>query len=309
MPFNESCMKKKRLLLSAMLLVATMFCIPGLKAQELNCKVQINSQQIAGTDKAVYENLKEVIMEFMNTQRWSNMELKNLEKIDCSITFIMKTREGNTHTCDLQIQSSRPVFGSSYSTTLLNMREDFTFEFQENQTLNFNSTSMDNNLTATLAFWSYVILGLDFDSFSQKGGEPFFQKAQDITSLAQGTLGENWSAQEDKNHWGWIRSLTSPNQSSMRILSYNYHRLGLDVMYEKAEEGRNQILSSLQGLPLAKQADSRSPLLTNFLDTKADELINIFTKASVQDKESAFKLLTEVYPAAVTRLDGIKTKK
>jgi len=307
--FKELGMKNRRLLISGLLLVAMMFCMPKLKAQELNCKVQINSQQIPGTDKSVYDNLKEVIMEFMNTQKWSNLELKNLEKIDCSFSLIMKTREGNTHTCDLQIQSSRPVFGSSYSTTLLNMREDFTFEFQENQTLTFNPTSMDNNLTATLAFWSYVILGLDFDSFAQKGGDPFFQKAQEISSLAQGTLGESWKAQEDKNHWGWINSLTDPNQASMRTLSYNYHRLGLDVMYEKADEGRNQILSALQGLTLAKQANSRSPLLTNFLDTKADELINIFTKASGQDKISAFNLLTEVYPAAVTRLDGIKTKK
>jgi len=96
-------MKNRRLLISGLLLVAMMFCIPELKAQELNCKVQINSQQIPGTDKAVYENLKEVIMEFMNTQRWSNLELKNVEKIDCSFSFIMKTREGNTHTCDLQI--------------------------------------------------------------------------------------------------------------------------------------------------------------------------------------------------------------
>lgn len=309
MSFNERGMKNRRHLISGLLLIVLMFCIPGLKAQELNCKVQINSQQITGTDKAVYESLREVVLEFMNTQRWSNLELKNLEKIDCSFIFIIKTREGNTHTCDLQIQSSRPVFGSSYTTTLLNMREDFTFEYQENQNLTFNPTSMDDNLTATLAFWSYVILGLDFDSFSQKGGEPFFQKAQEISSLAQGTLGQNWKAQEDKNHWGWIKSLMDPNQASMRILSYNYHRLGLDVMYEKAEEGRNQILSSLQGLTLAKQADSRSPLLSNFLDTKADELINIFTKASVQEKESVFNLLTEVYPAAITRLDGIKTKK
>lgn len=302
-------MQKKHLLFPFIFSVILIFGTAGLCAQEINCKVQINTEQISGTDKAVYESLKNVVQEFMNAQHWSNLQLTNQEKIDCSMLFIMKTREGGTHTCDLQIQSSRPVYGSNYVTSLLNMREELTFDFQENQNLTFNETSVDNNLTATLAFWSYVILGLDFDSFSKLGGTPFFQRAQEITAIAQGSLGDNWKAQEDKNHWGWINALTDENQPGMRILSYNYHRLGLDVMYEKADEGRSVITNALSGLKAVKQAKPRSPLLSNFIDTKADELINIYSKATSQEKQTVFDMLTDVYPASVNRLQGIKTKK
>jgi Domain of unknown function (DUF4835) len=303
-------MKTKNLaLLFMLLLIPVAFGASVLSAQELNCKVQINSEQISGTDKGIYENLKKVVEEFMNSQRWSNLQLNNSEKIDCSITFIMKTRNGNTHTCDFQIQATRPVYGSTYTTSLLNTREDLTFDYQENQPLTFNETSIDDNLTATLAFWSYVILGLDFDSFSKLGGTPFYQKAQEITSIAQGSLGDNWKAQEDKNHWGWINTLTDENQPEMRILSYNYHRLGLDVMYLTAGEGRTQITTALSVLKAVKQAKPRSPLLSNFIDTKADELINIFTKSTQQEKVSVYDLLTGVYPASSNRLQGIKTKK
>jgi hypothetical protein len=293
-------------------LLFLMFFVSGVysaSAQEFNCKVQINTEQISGTDKSVYENFKNVVQEFMNTTHWSNVQLNNNEKIECSMLFIMKTRDGSTHTCDFQIQSSRPVYGSNLSTSLLNFREDLSFEFQENQTLTFNETQISDNLTATLAFWAYVMLGLDFDSFSKMGGTPFFQRAQDITSIAQGSLGDNWKAQEDKNHWGWINALSDENQPVMRVLSYNYHRLGLDIMYEKADAGRTQITTALTALKSAKEVKPRSPLLANFLDTKADELINIYTKAGAPEKQTVYDLLTGIYPAASNRLQAIKTKK
>lgn len=278
-------------------------------AQELNCKVQINTEQISGTDKAVYENLKSVVQEYMNTTRFSNVQLSMPEKIDCSILFIFKSREANTHTCDFQIQSSRPVFGTNYTTGLLNFREQLVFEFQENQTLTFNETTISDNLNATLDFWAYIILGLDFDSFSRLGGSPFFQRAQEITSLAQGSMGENWKAQIDKNHWGWASMLSNENQPEMRVLSYAYHRLGLDVMHEKPEEGRAKIAAALEFLKPAKQFKPGSPLLSNFIETKADELINIYSKATAQEKQATFDLLNSVYPASSNRLQGIKTKK
>jgi len=169
-------MKKKRAVFLVVILATLFFCHSELNAQELNCKVQINTEQISGTDKSVYESLKNVVQEFMNSQQWSNLQLKNQEKIECTLFFIMKSRDGSSQTCDLQIQSSRPVYGSTYTTTILNTREELTFDFQENQNLTYNETSIDNNLTATLAFWSYVILGMDFDSFSRLGGTPFFKK-------------------------------------------------------------------------------------------------------------------------------------
>jgi len=278
-------------------------------AQELNCKVQINTDAISGTDKAVYESLKTTVQEYMNTTRFSNAQLSNTEKIDCSILFIFKTRDANTHTCDFQIQSSRPVYGTNYTTSLLNFREPLTFDFQENQTLTFNETTISDNLTATLDFWAYIILGLDFDSFSKLGGSPFFQRAQEITSMAQGAMGDSWKAQVDKNHWGWANVLSNENQPEMRLLSYQYHRLGLDVMYEKPDEGRAKIYTSLENLKPAKQFKPGSPLLSNFIDTKADELINIYSKANAQEKQGAYDLLSNIYPASSNRLQGIKTNK
>jgi len=295
----------KSLLLSAVLLFEGW----SVYAQELNCKVQMNIDQISGTDKAIYENLKSTVQEYMNTTHFSNVQLSNTERIDCSILFVFKSREANTHTCDFQIQSSRPVYGSNYTTSLLNFREQLVFEFQENQTLTFNETTISDNLTSTLDFWAYLILGLDFDSFSKLGGSPFFQRAQEITSMAQGTMGENWKAQVDKNHWGWANVLSNENQPEMRLLSYQYHRQGLDVMFEKPEEGRAKIVAAMENLKPAKQFKPGSPLLSNFIETKADELINIFSKANAQEKQVVYDMLSTVYPASTNRLQGIKTKK
>ena len=292
-------------LLSAVLLFGGL----SVYAQELNCKVQVNTEQIAGTDKAVYENLKSAVQEYMNTTKFSNVQLSNSEKIDCSILFVFKSRDANTHTCDFQIQSSRPVYGTNYTTSLLNFREQITFDFQESQTLTFNETTVSDNLTATLDFWAYIILGLDFDSFSKLGGSPFFQRAQEITSMAQGSMGDSWKAQVDKNHWGWANVLSNENQPEMRLLSYQYHRLGLDVMYEKPDDGRAKIFASLDNLKPAKQFKPGSPLLSNFIETKADELINIYSKASTQEKQAVYDLLSSIYPASTNRLQGIKTKK
>lgn len=275
-------------------------------AQEFNCRVQVNTQQITGSDKTIYERFRTTVESFMNTQAWSNLQLSKNERLDCSLLFIFKTRNDNTFTCDLQIQLQRPVYGTTLMSTLLNMQEELKFDYQENQPLTFNPTSLDGNLIATLSFWSYVMLGLDFDSFSKLGGTPFYQRAQDIAGLAQGTFGELWKPQEDKNHWGWINALTSENQQPMRLLSYNYHRRGLDIMYENPDLGRAAIAQAMNPLKAIRQVKSGSPLLTNFIETKIDELINLYSKADSQEKQQVYTLLNEVYPASSNRLQGIK---
>lgn len=276
-------------------------------AQEFNCRVQINTQQLTNTDKSVLESFRSSVENFMNTQAWTNLQLNRQERLDCSMMFIFKKREGETYTCDFQLQLQRPVFGASLTTTLLNMREELSFDYQQNQVFQFNETNLDGNLMATLAFWSYLMLGLDFDSFSRLGGTPFFQKAQDIAGLAQGTYGDLWKAQEDKNHWGWINALTSESQVQLRHLSYEYHRLGLDVMHQDVEKGKVAITQALTYLKPVKQVRAGSPLLSNFIDTKADELVNIYSKSSAVEKQRVFDLLNDVYPASGNRLQGIKT--
>lgn len=283
-------------------------CFISAEAQELNCRVQVNSQQIQGTDNAVYENFRKSVEVFLNTKKWSALQLRNNEKIECSFMFVFKSREGDLFTCDMQIQSQRPVYGSTLSTNLLNMREEIKFEYTENKVIEFNESMIDDNLSASLAFWAYIIIGLDFDSFSKTGGSAFYGKAQEIATVAQGGLGDLWKGQDDKNHWGWINSLNDENFQQYRILSYEYHRLGLDLMHKDVESGKAQIVKSLELLKSIKQLKPRTPLLANFLDTKADELANIFSKSNVQEKNSIHTLLTEIYPASGNRLQGIKNR-
>lgn len=276
-------------------------------SQEFNCRVQINAQQLTGSDNSVVESFRASVENFMNTQAWTNLQLTKQERLDCSMMFIFKKREADTYTCDFQLQLQRPVYGSSLTTSLLNMREEIAFDYQQNQVFQFNETNLDGNLMATLAFWSYVMLGLDFDSFSRQGGTPFFQKAQDIASQAQGAYGELWKAQEDRNHWGWINALTTETQIQMRQLSYEYHRLGLDVMHQDVEKGKAAITQALTYLKPVKQTRTGSPLLANFIDTKAEELSNVYSKATAVEKQRIFDLLNEIYPASSNRLQGIKT--
>lgn len=291
-----------------LLLVTVLWVFLGqVKSQEFNCRVQINAQQLTGTDKSVVESFRSSVETFMNDQAWTNLQLTRQERLECSMMFIFKKREADTYTCDFQLQLQRPVYGSTLTTSLLNMREELTFDYQQNQVFQFNETNLDGNLMATLAFWSYVMLGLDFDSFSRQGGTPFFQKAQDIAGQAQGAFGELWKAQEDKNHWGWINALTTETQVQLRQLSYEYHRLGLDVMHQDPEKGKAAITQALTYLKPVKQARPGSPLLPNFLDTKADELANVYSKATAVEKQRIFDLLNEIYPASSNRLQGIKT--
>lgn len=299
----DKTMTIKRLILTVLL--------PGILlhaavAQEFNCRVQVNTQQIPGTDKAIYEQFRANVESFMNTQTWSNLQLTKNERLDCSLLFIFKTRNANEFNCDLQIQLQRPIYGASLMTTLLNVQEELRFEYQENQTLTFNPSGIDGNLVATLAFWSYVMLGLDSDSFSKLGGTPFYQKAQDIVSLCQGVFGDLWKAQEDKNHWGWVNALTSDNQEPIRVFSYDYHRRGLDIMHQSPDLGRLVITQSMNALKTVRQVRSGSPLLSNFIESKVEELINVYSVAEVQEKQQVYTLLNEVFPASSNRLQGIK---
>lgn len=278
-------------------------------AQELNCRIQVNTDQIEGTDKAVYESLRNALTEFMNERKWTNISLAQNEKIECNMLFIMQSKENNIHKAEMQIQSRRPVYGSSYTSSLLNVRQAIEFEYQENQQLEFNENNLQNNLTANLAFWSYLILCMDFDSFSPYGGEAFLSKARDIVFQAQGFLGDNWKANEDdKNCWGWVNALGDERQKALRMLNYQYHRQGLDMMHKNADEARKTITASFGVLEEVKSLHPRSPLLSNLADSKLEEWIQLYSKASTAEKQAAFDLLSYIYPGQSNRLQAIKNQ-
>lgn len=296
-------MRKNHLICILCLLIGSL-C---LKAQELNCRVQINTDQIGGTDKAVYESFKNNLTEFLNTQHWTELTFGRQEKIDCGFMFIFQKTEDNVHTVELQIQSRRPVFNASYVSPILNLRQSLEFEYQEGQTLEYNPNNISDNLTATIVFWVYFIMGMDFDTFSPKGGEFFFQQAQHIVTQAQGSLGDNWKAHADDNNcWSWMDAITNETQQVYRQLAYQYHRLGLDMMYDNMEEARANVGKALTLLESVKNNDARSPLLSNFSDAKLDEVIQIYSKAPQKEKDSIYDLLVQLYPGQSGRIEAIK---
>lgn len=279
-----------------------------LSAQELNCTVEVNAQKIEGGSKSVFQTLQEAMTEYMNETKFSNATFANNEKIDCRLFLTVSEYTDDRITGDLQVQLSRPVYNSTYTTTLFNFKDNrISFEYREGEPLIFNATTIDNNLVAILDYYAYLFLALDFDSFSPNGGEPFYERAASVVQQAQ-SLGEiGWKAFEDpKNRSGVLTSFTSPSTSAYRQMLYDYHRKGLDEMVTSPDKGRASISSSLSAIETVYKADPMSAALSIFRDSKLDELVNVYSKSPQQERESVYKLLQPIYPSENERLDKIR---
>lgn len=277
-------------------------------SQELNCKVEINSDQVANVNKEIFKTLENAMSEYMNTNRWGNAQFGINEKIECKLFFTIKSYTDNVMSGDLQVQSTRPVYNSSYTTTTLNFKDTkIDFSYQENEPLVFSENTMESNLTAILNFYAYLILGLDFDSFSPNGGDPYFEKATEVLRLAQSSGEKGWKAFEDsKNRSALLSAYTDKNTEIIRSLYYNYHRKGLDEMALSVDKGRAMIT---QSLPILKKVYDVAPMsvaLSMFKDAKLDELVNIYSKANTTEKESVYEILYPLYPTEGERLKKIK---
>lgn len=277
-------------------------------AQELNCTVEVNAQKIEGGSKSVFQTLQEAMSEYMNETRFSNATFSNNEKIDCRLYLTVSEYTDDRITGDLQVQLSRPVYNSTYTSTLFNFKDSrISFEYREGEPIIFNATTIDNNLTAILNYYAYLFLALDFDSFSPMGGDPYYERAATIVQAAQ-SLGEiGWKAFEDpKNRSGVLTSFTSPSTSSYRQMLYDYHRKGLDEMVTSPDKGRASITSSLSAIENVYKADPMSAALSIFRDSKLDELVNIYSKAPQTERDLVYKLLQPIYPSENERLDKIR---
>lgn len=277
--------------------------------QELNCQVEVNADQIQTANKQVFKTLEEAINEYMNTNKFSNAQFSVNEKINCRLFFTIKEYNDNTMIGDLQIQSSRPVYNSTYTTTLINFKDTkIEFSYQENEPLIFSENNMESNLTAILNFYAYLILAIDFDSFSLKGGDAFFEKAQNIVQMAQSSGESGWKAFEDtKNRPSVLAAYTEPNTSIIRTLLYEYHRLGLDEMVLSPDKGRAKISSTLSYLKKIYDVAPMSVALSIFKDSKLDELVNLYTKSSQTERDNAYEILSTLYPTENDRVTKIKT--
>lgn len=289
-------------------LLAILLGVVGVYAQELNCTVEINTDKINGTDKAVFSTLQTAITEYMNNTQWGNAQFLVNEKIDCKLFFTIASVEGTKMTGDLQVQSSRPVYNASYTTTLINYKDtNIEFEYQENEPLVFNINAMESNLTAILNFYAYMILAIDFDSFAPNGGDFYYERAANVVQLAQSSGETGWKAFEDtKNRSAVLSAFTEKNTSAIRSLLYDYHRKGLDEMVLSPDKGRATITKTLNILKQIYDVAPMSVVLSMFKDAKLDELVNIYSKSNITERQTVYELLYPLYPTERERLNKIK---
>lgn len=280
----------------------------SVEAQELNCSVEINSQQVEGSNKDVFTTLQEAVSDYMNTTKWSNAQFAANEKIECKLFFTIKSYENELMSGDLQIQSTRPVYNSSYTTTLINFKDDkVEFTYRLNEPLIYSENTMESNLTAILNFYAFMILAIDFDSFSPRGGEQFYEKADAVVQMAQSSGESGWKAFEDnKNRSAVLTAYTQPSTAGIRDLLYQYHRSGLDEMSLSPDKGRAKITESLKYIKNVFDAAPMSVALSMFRDAKLDELVNVYSKAQQTEREDVYELLYQIYPTDNDRLTKIK---
>lgn len=277
-------------------------------SQELRCSVEVNSDKIEGTSKSVFETLQQSISEYLNENRFSNTSFSPNERIECRLFMTVNEYDNDRVKADLQLQLSRPVFNSTYTTTLFNFRDTkVEFDYREGDPLIFNETTFDNNLTAILDFYALLFLALDFDSFSPQGGQQFYDRAQSIVQMAQSSGEIGWKAFEDtKNRSAVLSSYTDGNTSGIRNLLYNYHRRGLDEMVTSPDKGRATITESLGEVEKIYKVSPMSVALSIFRDSKLDELVNVYSKAPDAERTKAYEILQPIYPTDTERLDKIK---
>lgn len=288
-------------------------CNPStISAQELQAKITINHAQISGTEKGVFDNLQQTLQQFVNNRQWTHLQFQKNERIICNfnITVTKYDRDQNLFTCKALIQANRPVFNSAYTSTLYNNVDDnFTFRFAEYDQLEFNEQQIDNQLTALFAYYAYLIIGIDLDSFAPKGGEDILQRCMNLTNNAQNLDYPGWKAfSDDRNRYAIISDYLDGALEPFRQLQYDYYRKGLDEMANNAERGRTEITAALEtGLKKAKENRPLSLLPQIWTDFKKDELANIYRgKGTQKEKESIYELLFSINPSQNKYWDQVK---
>lgn len=289
-----------------------LFCSGSLLAQELQATVNINHAQIQGTDNTIFDNLQTTLMQFLNDRKWTALQFQKNERIACSfnITVNKYDRKTNTFSCKAIVQANRPVFNSSYTTTLYNnIDNNFDFEFAEFSQLDFNEEHIDNQLTALCAYYAYLIIGMNLDSFSPMGGTDILQQCLNVANNAQGLNFTGWkSFDDDRNRYAFINGYMDEALKPFRMLQYDYYRTGLDEMVNNVEKARVNITTALEN-DLQKAHENRplSMLPQIWTDYKKDELANIYQgKGTQKEKESVYEILFRLNASQNEAWDKIK---
>jgi len=291
-------------------LIFAVFCVLfTAKAQELNALVTINTNQVQSTNKQVYQTLQKSLSEFINQTKWTNKKVAPQERINCAFTIIVGQQSGNVFTSSIQVQATRPVYGSSYETPIINTNDsDFRFQYNEFDPLIFNINNYNGNLISTIVFYVYTILGVDADTFKLKGGQEYFKTAASIASLAQQNGAAGWENKiGEANRFMLIENMLSSKFTPLRQAYYNYHRKGFDMFSKNEKSSKTQIANSIISLEKIFNVTVGNNMIRFFLDAKSDEIVSVFSDGRITGREERLKsILKRIAPTFGSKWKNIQ---
>ncbi len=275
--------------------------------QELNCVVKVNADRVQTTERGVFSDMEKTFSQFMSNTRWTKDVFQPFEKINCSLTITIESMPSiGSFNATVHIQSSRPVYNTNYETLMFNFADrDWSFEYTESQPLEYTDNVYSSNLVSMLAYYAYVIIGIDYDSFGKLSGDPYFNKALSIVNLAQPSNRAGWQPfDSNRNRYWLIENLTNQQMQPIREGIYEYHRLALDKFNDDPDAARKIILNVLQNIQKVNDLHPNSILVISFFDAKSDELKNIFSQGDIQVRRQAYEIITKIDP---TKADQFKS--
>ncbi|EAR00414.1 DUF4835 family protein [Maribacter sp. HTCC2170] len=293
-----------RNLLLALLLLVSVVTVSG---QELNCLVTINSDQVAQTNQQVFKTLERSLNDFVNKNKWSNRVYKENERVNAQMFITITEYESNRFKGNIQIQSSRPVFNTSYETPVFNYKDNqFNFEYIEFQPLIFNENVYESNLVSVISYYVYIILGLDADTFSLEGGSDYFRTAQKIVTQAQSSNSAGWSQSSDRSRFELVDNLMSNTYREYRVAMYNYHRKGIDILADNNSTGKQVIAGTMKLFETMIKRRPNAFLISTFFDAKSDEIQNVFSDGPKVDIVKLKETLNRIAPLYSSTWNNIK---
>jgi hypothetical protein len=289
-------------------ILIALLAVVQLNAQELNCTITVNADKIPGSNKQVFTTLQTSINEFVNQKRWTNFNYKPQELINCNLTLTILEQTGTEFRGHIQIQSSRPVYNSTYLTPVFNFKDDnLSFQYTEFEPLQFNENSFESNLVSIISFYVYTILGMDADTFSQNGGTEFFTKAQDVVVQAQQSGYTGWNQNDgSKTRFTLIDNMLSPTYDMFRKAMFDYHLNGLDMMSKDKKVAKQAVFDVVKTLKTIYDSRPNAFLLRVFMDSKADEIVDIFSDGPRFDTSKLKDDLLRISPLNASKWEAIK---
>jgi hypothetical protein len=281
-----------------------------LRAQELQCDVIINSDQVQIQDRRVFTDMRNAVSTFLNNQRWTNDTYRNEERIKCRMLMtITQVPQIGSYTATVQVVTSRPVYGTGYETPLLSLVDrSWAFDYTEAQPLQFSENAFTSNLASLLSFYAYLIVGMDRDSFARLGGAPYYDRALQIMSNAasQAPNTTGWKSADDTRSRYWLlNNLQDPQMEGFRVAQYLYYRQGMDIFIQKPEEARKNIVEAIKNIQKVAQIRPAAPILRSFFETKADEIVSVFKGANPPEKQAVYDILSQIDPTNITKYQTI----